>query len=98
MEEKIPLIVILGPTASGKTGLSIELSAGMDIEIISSDSRQLYKYLDIGTAKPEKHELKAVKHHFIDILEPDEYFSAGMFGEQAAIKAAEIYKSGKIPV
>ncbi len=92
------VIVITGPTASGKTSLSVRLSEYADIEIISADSRQVYKYLDIGTAKPDEDELKAVKHHFIDILYPDEYFSAGEFAKQARIVIREIFNRNKIPV
>lgn len=96
--ENIPLIVILGPTASGKTDVSIELSYLIDIEIISADSRQIYKYLDIGTATPTDKELSVVKHHFISTLNPDEYFSAGLFGVQATQVAVDIFKRNKIPV
>lgn len=92
------MIIIGGPTASGKTALSIHISKYLDIEIISADSRQVYKYLDIGTAKPDTEELSAVKHHFIDILRPDEYFSAGVFGKSALETAKEIFNHGKIPV
>lgn len=91
-------IVIIGPTASGKTSLSLKLSEISDIEIISSDSRQLYKYLDIGTAKPTKEELNAVKHHFIDYLTPDEYYSAGRFGKEAKVILKKIHENNKIPV
>ncbi len=92
------LIIIAGPTASGKTAASLELAKNLDIEIISADSRQIYKYLDIGTAKPTKEELNSVPHHFIDILEPDAYYSAGMFGNEAEEKACGIFERGKIPV
>ena len=95
---KIPLIVILGPTASGKTEVSLELSELLPIEIISADSRQIYKYLDIGTAKPTKEERTKVKHHFIDITKPDEYYSAGRFGIDAENIANEIINKKKIPV
>ncbi len=96
--ENIPLVVILGPTASGKTEVSIELSYLLDIEVISADSRQVYKYLNIGTATPTENELKAVEHHFISTLNPDEYFSAGMFGELAAETAVDIFERKRIPV
>lgn len=95
---KNPLIVITGPTACGKTAVSLELSFILDIEIISADSRQIYKYLDIGTAKPTKEELNQVKHYFIDIIEPDDYYSAGIFGIQAKEIALNVLKKGKIPV
>ncbi len=92
------LLAIVGPTASGKTAVSLELAKLIDIEIISADSRQIYKHLDIGTAKPTKDELKKVKHHFIDIVEPDEYYSAGLFGNQADVIANQIFSRKKIPV
>ncbi|MFW5662151.1 MAG: tRNA (adenosine(37)-N6)-dimethylallyltransferase MiaA [Bacteroidota bacterium] len=95
-EDKI--IVITGPTASGKTSLAVSLAGHMDIEVISADSRQIYRYLDIGTAKPTEEELSAVKHHFIDILDPDENYSAGRFGEEAYNSFIKIKETGKLPV
>jgi tRNA dimethylallyltransferase len=97
-ERRLDVIIICGPTASGKTDLALKLAEIFDIEIISADSRQVYKYLDIGTAKPTPEELSKAKHHFIDFLEPDEYFSAGVFGENAYKKAIEIRDIGKLPV
>jgi len=73
------LIVITGPTASGKTSLSIKLAKKLDCDIISADSRQIYKRLSIGTAKPSKDEQEGVTHHFIDFLEPTESYSAGQY-------------------
>jgi tRNA dimethylallyltransferase len=93
-----PVIVILGPTASGKTAVSLELASLLDIEIISADSRQVFKYLDIGTAKPDKIELSRVRHHFIDICNPDEYYSAGIFEEQAEKTIHDILHKNKTPV
>jgi tRNA dimethylallyltransferase len=92
------LIVITGPTASGKTSLTLELAKKYPIEIVSADSRQVFKYLDIGTAKPSREELDNCPHHFINIINPDGYYSAGLFGEQAYLKSQEIYKAGKIPL
>ncbi|MCX7735743.1 MAG: tRNA (adenosine(37)-N6)-dimethylallyltransferase MiaA [Candidatus Kapabacteria bacterium] len=97
-DEKIKLIVLLGPTASGKTALSLHLADYLDLEIISADSRQIYKYLDIGTAKPTPQELSKVKHHFISIIEPDEYYSAGMFAKEASDTIKKINQEGKIPI
>jgi tRNA dimethylallyltransferase len=91
------LVIIGGPTASGKTGASIELSKLLDIEVISADSRQIFKHMDIGTAKASKEEQDAVPHHFIDIVEPDELYSAGRFGDEATIVANDIIKRGKVP-
>ena len=92
------LPVILGPTASGKTALALNLSKHLEIEIISADSRQIFKFLDIGTAKPTNIELSRVKHHFIDILNPNEYYSAGLFEKQSLICINEIFNKNKIPV
>ena len=96
IQEKL-MIIIAGPTASGKTGSSIELTKFLDIEVISADSRQIYKYMDIGTAKATKEEQSAVKHHFVDIIEPDELYSAGRFGDEASLVAWEILKRNKVP-
>lgn len=68
---KIPLLILLGPTAVGKTELAIRLAKELNTEIISADSRQVYKYMDIGTAKPSKEEQKKVRHHLIDIVLPE---------------------------
>ncbi len=92
------VIIITGPTASGKTGLSLNLSKIIPIEVISADSRQIYRYMDIGTAKPNQDELKSVKHHFIDYLNPDEDYNSGKFGNEAEKIVLEILKNGKIPV
>lgn len=92
------LLVLLGPTASGKTALSLKLAELLPVEIISADSRQVYKYLDIGTAKPDKEDLEKVRHHFISIIEPDEYFSAGLFAQQAEVVIKDIISRGKIPL
>ena len=96
--ENKTLIAIVGPTASGKTQVSIELSKLLNIEVISADSRQIYKYLDIGTATPSESELNAVKTYFINELEPDECYSAGKFGDDAEQVALQILNKGKIPV
>ena len=73
------LLVIAGPTASGKTSLAIELAKALDAEIINADSRQFYRKMDIGTAKPSEQELNVVKHHFINTKDPTDYYSAGEF-------------------
>ena len=92
------LPVILGPTASGKTELSIRLAASYDCEIISADSRQIYRYMDIGTSKPDKSTLESIPHHFIDILNPDENYSAGQFEHYARIEIEAIRSRNHIPV
>ena len=93
-----PLIVILGPTASGKTELSYKLYECIDSEFISADSRQIYKYLNIGTAKPSKQELKDFPFHIIDFLEPDEKFSTGNFLQLAKSEIEKIYLKNKVPI
>jgi len=90
--------VITGPTASGKTGLSLRLAEIIPLEIVSADSRQIYKFMNICTAKPSDDELKSVKHHFIDILAPDEDYNAGRFGDEAERIVEDIFSRGKLPV
>lgn len=80
-----------GPTAVGKTAFSIRLAQKLKTEIISADSRQLYKKMDIGTAKPDWEELAAVPHHFIDILPPEEEYNAGLFERDALIVAEKLF-------
>jgi tRNA dimethylallyltransferase len=98
METLPTVIVIAGPTASGKTALALHLAQHVPAEIISADSRQIYKHLNIGTAKPAPRELEMVPHHFIDALEPDRKFNAGDFQEQGRKVIAEILERKKLPV
>lgn len=98
VEDKLPLIVVAGATASGKTGLAIEIAKAVDGEIVSADSMQIYKYMDIGSAKPTKEEQKQVRHHLIDFLEPDAEFSVADYTELAHKTIAEILSRGKMPV
>ncbi|MDD4151054.1 MAG: tRNA (adenosine(37)-N6)-dimethylallyltransferase MiaA [Candidatus Gracilibacteria bacterium] len=92
------IIVIYGPTASGKTNLSIKIAKYINSEIISTDSRQIYKYMDIGTGKITEEEKSGIPHHMIDIINPDTYFSVGDFCEKANKKIINIFDSGKIPI
>jgi len=92
------VLVIVGPTASGKTALAFEVARLIPSEIISADSRQVYKLLTIGTAKPSPDELKTVKHHFVDMLMPDEHFSAGDFGVLAGSAVADIVARNRLPI
>ena len=94
----IPVITIEGATASGKSALAIVLAEALNTEIISADSRQVYRYLDIGTAKVTKEEQKRVKHHLIDIINPDETYNAGAFVKDASIIIEKLHSEGKIPV
>jgi tRNA dimethylallyltransferase len=96
VERKV--IVIAGPTCSGKTALSVLLAEKLDSEIISADSRQFYKHLDIGTAKPEPEILQKTKHHFIDVLEPDEYYNVSMFEKQALAVIEDLFNRNRVPI
>lgn len=92
------LLVLVGPTASGKTGLSLELAKHFPIEIISADSRLLYKGMDIGTAKPTAMQQAQAPHHLIDILEPNQTFSAAQFQAKAIPLINDILARGKLPL
>ena len=96
MERKV--IVIVGPTCSGKTKLGIKLAEKINGEIISADSRQIYKYLDIGTAKPAKEVLERIKHYFISQLEPDEEFNVSKFEWESLKIIDNLFKEGKQPI
>ncbi len=98
MEDKKKIIVIAGPTASGKTGLSIYLANKFNGEIISADSMQVYKKLDVGTAKATKNEQESAVHHLIDILEPYEDYNVQKFTELASEKIDDIISRGKLPI
>jgi tRNA dimethylallyltransferase len=97
MKNNLPLIVVVGPTASGKTGLAIELAQEYGGEIISADSRAIYKHMNIGTAKPSRQERKGVPHWGLDLLEPGERFSAADFKRYANQKIDEIRQRGHVP-
>jgi tRNA dimethylallyltransferase len=98
MDRQEGLIVITGPTGSGKTALALELSHQHAIEVISADSMQVYCYMDIATAKPSPEERAAVAHHLIDVVDPDQEFQAAMFINMARDRIAEVKARGKIPV
>jgi len=93
-----PAIFLMGPTASGKTALSIKIAEEFNCEIISVDSALVYRHLNIGTAKPTIEEMRGVPHHLIDIIEPAESFSTGAFREQSLQLMEEITLRGKIPL
>lgn len=95
---KIPLIVVCGPTASGKTSLSISLAKKFNCEIVSADSMQVYKGMDIATAKPTLLEQDGIKHHLIDFLDPNEAFSVADYVSLASEIISDIYSRGKIPL
>lgn len=95
---KRPLIILTGPTAVGKTALSIKLAKAIDGAIISADSMQVYRGMDIGSAKITKEEMDGVDHYLIDILDPDEEFHVVRFQEMAKAAMDEIYQKGQIPI
>ncbi len=92
------ILVIVGPTASGKTAVGIELAQRINGEIISADARQIYRFMDIGTAKPTAEERSAARHHLIDFINPDEDYSAGQFAEDASAVIGDILCRGKMPI
>ena len=96
--KKKPLIILAGPTAVGKTGLSIGLAKHINGEIISADSMQVYKGMDIGTAKIKSDEMKSVKHHMIDIIEPYDDFNVSIFKKYADKCINDILSRGNIPI
>lgn len=98
MNPEKKMIILAGPTAVGKTALSIELAKRVNGEILSADSMQVYRYMDIGSAKISKEEMQGVPHHLIDVLMPDEEFNVCRFREMAKKAAADIYARGHIPI
>ncbi|MBR0085108.1 MAG: tRNA (adenosine(37)-N6)-dimethylallyltransferase MiaA, partial [Lachnospiraceae bacterium] len=95
---KKPLVILAGPTAVGKTRLSLMLAEKIGAEIISADSMQVYRGMDIGTAKIMPGEMQGIRHHLIDIIEPDEAFSVSVFKDLAVQKIDEITGRGRIPL
>ena len=92
------LIVLTGPTAVGKTELSIELAKKVNGEIISADSIQVYKGFDVGSAKITKEEMQGICHHLIDVLEPTESFNIALFKDMAKAAVKDIQSRGKLPI
>ena len=95
---KKPLIILTGPTAVGKTKLSIALAKAVNGEIISADSMQVYRHRDIGSAKIRPEEMQGIPHYLIDVLDPEEEFHVVRFQEMAKKAMEEIYAKGKIPI
>ena len=93
-----PLVVIAGPTASGKTALAIALAKRINGEVISADSMQIYRGMNIGTAKPTTDEMQGIPHHLLDVAEPEENFSLEKFATLAHATIQEIVSRGKIPI
>lgn len=95
---KRAVLVLVGPTASGKTPVSLLLARQLNAEIISADSRQVYRHMDIGTAKPSPEELGLIPHHFVDELLPDQEFNAGEFGKRGRAVIDDIFSRKKVPL
>ena len=98
MKTKPKVIVICGPTASGKTGLSVKVAQAMNGEIVSCDSMQIYKDMNIGTAKVTKEEMQGIPHYLIDFVSPDERYSVADFQKDAEKAIGEIVAKGKTPI
>ena len=92
------LIIILGPTAIGKTGLAIEIAEALNGEVVGADSRQIYRYMDIGTAKPTSVERAKIDHHLVDFLAPDDDFTLAQFQEMAYAAIDDVIERGKLPL
>jgi len=97
-EDRPPVILLMGPTAAGKSSVALHLATRLKVEIVSVDSAQVYRHMDIGTAKPDSETLAAVPHHLIDILDPSDRYSAASFCADASQALAEIHARGNIPL
>ena len=98
MTQKLPLLVIIGPTAVGKTELSLRLAERLNGEIVSADSRLFYRGMDIGTAKPSAAEMARVRHHLVDVANPDQTWSLAVFQQAAREAIADIHSRDKLPL
>ncbi|HKD74867.1 MAG TPA: tRNA (adenosine(37)-N6)-dimethylallyltransferase MiaA, partial [Ktedonobacterales bacterium] len=94
----IPLIALVGPTASGKTALGIALAEALGGEIVGADSRQIYREMEIGTAKPTPDERARISHHLLDVVAPDEPFTLAIYQQLATAAIADIHARGKLPL
>ena len=93
-----PLVVILGPTAVGKTQLALRLAETLGAQIVSADSRQVYRYMDIGTAKPTAEQMRRVKHHLVDVVDPDEAYTLAQYQEMAYCSIDALHARGILPL
>ena len=96
--QKINLVAVIGPTASGKTDFAVAIAERLNGEVISCDSMQIYRGMDIGTAKPTPEETRGVPHHLIDIVEPSDPFSAADYAVLASAAVSDIVSRGKLPI
>lgn len=94
----IPVIAVVGPTASGKTRLAVDIAIKYGGEVVSADSMQIYKDMDVGTAKPSKEEMRGIRHHLIGFVEPDAAYSVAEYVKDARGAIRDIYSRGKVPV
>jgi tRNA dimethylallyltransferase len=94
----IPLLVIAGPTGVGKTATAVALARRVPLEVVSADSRQIYRFMDVATAKPTPEERQAVRHHLLDVADPDEPYHAARFQAEARAAIAAIHARGRLPV
>ncbi len=92
------LVAIVGPTAVGKTAMALRLADDLPVEVVSADSRQVYRYMDIGTAKPTPEERQRVKHHLLDIVDPDEPFTLAQYQQLAYAAIDDVHRRGNVPV
>jgi tRNA dimethylallyltransferase len=93
-----PLVAIVGPTAAGKTALALRLAEALPVEVVSADSRQVYRYMDIGTAKPTREERERVPHHLLDVVDPDAAFTLAQYQELAYRAIDDVQRRGRIPL
>lgn len=98
MMEKMPVVAVVGPTASGKTALSVALAKALNGEVVSADSMQIYRHMDVATAKPTAEEMQGIPHHLIDFLEPGESFSVARYCELAKKAIEDIHFRNKLPI
>jgi tRNA dimethylallyltransferase len=96
--KKLPLLILIGPTAVGKTELSLRLAERLDGEIVSADSRYFYRGMSVGTAKPSAAEMARVRHHLVDVADPDQNWSLAVFQQAAREAIADIHARGKLPL
>ena len=92
------LLLLVGPTAVGKTEFSLALAERLQGDVVSADSRQIYRYMDIGTAKPTPEQRARIQHHFIDVVDPDEYFSSGEYGRQSRKVIDSLFEKSSVPI
>ena len=98
MKQRIPLVVVAGPTASGKTDMAIHLAKIFDGEIINADSMQVYKELNIGSAKPSMEERQGVPHHMMDVVSVTNEYTVSQYERQATKAIKDVYNSGKLSI